>query len=250
MLASLDDLKVMVNVTTTSSDAALQLFLAASDAAVKTYCGRAFEKATYTEYPDPATGRELLLKQWPVRQITGTDAAMTALGVWYQPDGYWGTPTSSFAAATKLVSGTDYALDPDGNGRLYRIGNAWADWGWGWGGYSSYGGSGYGGYGYAYGGADACYGRRGSVKAVYVAGWDPSEVPADLAGEVLHEAAMRWKFSTIGVFGASSAGSSDSVQLGQFRSQNVQSVAASVIRSGLIAANQAVLDRYKNVVFA
>ncbi len=240
----------MVNVTDTSSDAALQLFLAASDAAVKTYCGRAFEKATYTDYPDPATGRELLLRQWPVRQITGTDAAMTALGVWYQPDGYWGTPASSFAAATKLVSGTDYALDPDGSGRLYRIGNAWADWGWGWGGYSSYGSYGGYAYGYGYGGAEGCLGRRGSVKAVYVAGWDVNEIPADLAGEVLAEAAMRWKFSTIGVFGASGSGSTDSVQLGQFRAQTVQTVSRSVTARALVAANPAVLDRYKNVVFA
>jgi hypothetical protein len=222
MIGDPEDLKVLLSLPdgTMTNEERLRLLLA-SNGAVKAYCGRNFELATYTEYPEVGPGGVVLLKEWPVTQITGTDADAAELGVWRDISAHFGTAAGAFAASTKLVSGTDFCLDPDDGGRLYLLP------GCGW----------YGvGYGVGYGGHHRS--RRGSLRVRYVAGYAPDDLPADLVAEVVAEAAARWAAGVTlasggGAGSASGGGSGQSVQLGQFRvSQTSTSTSSSRTAAG------------------
>lgn len=175
MLATLEQVKNQLGITSVSQDAAIDLWRIGADAAIKAYTHRDLEQTTY---PGCATGGEgdsgyydgtgslfLLLRQTPVTSITALYVDATGR--------YDQNPDGAFASATLQTYGTDYDLRWDGclpgtttkcshSGILRRFGAAWP----------------------------ASYVRRvgsllpgmvsngGSVKIAYVAGY--STIPGDL----------------------------------------------------------------------
>lgn len=122
-LCTLANVKLVLGVSGTGDDAILNLFIAAASDAIKRFCRRPIEQATYTDYYDGSGKPRLILRNTPVQSVTSVhlDAA-----------GYYGTATGAFAASTLLTSGVDYALEIDDNeglgisrtGFLRRIGNS------------------------------------------------------------------------------------------------------------------------------
>lgn len=166
--------KTLLGITGTAEDSKLDLLVNYADAAIKRYLGRDIES---TSYPGAATNgrgdggyysgngsRWLVLRQRPVTTLTS---------IYLDATGRWGqNPDGSFASATLLVAGTDYALDYDGylgsaaashSGLVQRIGGVWPQSHW-----------------YAAGRllADP-QPAQGNIKVAYTAGF--SSVPADIA---------------------------------------------------------------------
>ena len=165
-----------------SDDLTLQQMLDAADKAVKTYCGRDFESATYTEFYSGTGRRDLVLRQRPVTSVTS---------VHLDPDGYYGDGPGAFASTTLLTAGIDYVLIKDDgtsgkSGLIRRLG----------------------GLASTTGGEVGWYppvGRRGTlaaeykpvwpfgdgnIKVVYVAGYAATAIPLDLVQAVHNLAAF------------------------------------------------------------
>lgn len=77
----------------------------------------------FTEYLSGKSTPETFLRQTPVQSISAA---------YEDADGYWGTSSDPFPAATLLTAGEDYALVPDGDangtsrtGTLQRLGAVW-----------------------------------------------------------------------------------------------------------------------------
>ena len=196
-LATRADLKTLLSKTTTAEDALFDLILAAADAAVKTYCGRDFEQATYTDYYSGTGRRELVLRQRPVVSVTN---------VWEDAAGFFGdNPAGAFDSTRLLTQGTDYALRRDWapqatgsvtasqskSGILYRIGTVWPRFtetyppGW------------FGVYRVSQGYLSNEGGPAlGNVKVTYVAGF--ASVPADVGYACLALAAWMYKTRKFG----------------------------------------------------
>lgn len=158
---------------TGSTNAAQAAFLRAAIAAIKSYCKLNFEQATYTHYHDGAGQRDLFLLERPVASIISVNVDAT---------GCYGDGPSAFAATTLWTPGTEYSLVRDygaisRSGRLRRLSgigssNAWLndDWGMGY------------GRGYLSGRTGPGWpGGSGNIKVVYVAGFLPADIPAEIA---------------------------------------------------------------------
>ncbi len=165
-LTSLATIKAFLNIPTTdtSKDAQLDALRAASEQAIKSYCGRDFEPTTYTQFYSGTGRRQIILRQIPVTSITS---------VFLDHNGNFGTTSGSFDSSTTLLtSGVDYALDLDGSwnslpvsfsGLLYRIGTTWPE---------TYRGYAPGKIAFEVGPA------YGNIKVVFSAGYNP--IPQDL----------------------------------------------------------------------
>lgn len=172
--------KTLAGISGTSEDSKLDLMTDYVDAAIKKWLGRDIEQTTY---PGAATGgtgdsgfysgtgtSRLILRQRPVRSITS---------IYVDASGRWGqNPDGSFATATLLTAGTDYALDLDAyngsanvsmKGIVVRIGNVWPA-------LRTYN------RGWITPGVEP---QRGNIKVAYVAGY--SSVPSDIV-----QAAALW----------------------------------------------------------
>ena len=114
-----------------------------ADAAIKKYCGRTLESATFTEYPKGYHTRSLRLKEQPVTSITSVHV----------------DSLREFNASTLLTAGTDYQLI---NNMLFRVNGVWP-------------GARENRFGLLF---DAQVPSDGVIKVVYVAGY--ATVPADL----------------------------------------------------------------------
>lgn len=169
---------------TGSTNAAQAMFLRAAIAAVKSYCKLNFEQATYTHYHDGTGRRDLFLRERPVVSVTSVNVDAT---------GYYGDGASAFAASTLWAAGTQYSLVRDygavsRSGRLRRLGGAGSSWLnddlWG---------LGYG-RGYLSGGtAGPCWpAGSGNIKVVYVAGFLPADIPAEISQAVNEVAKAMW----------------------------------------------------------
>jgi hypothetical protein len=168
VLSTLAAVKLLLGVTDSSQDALLTQELTAADAAVKSYCKRDFEQASYTDYLSGNNNRDLLLRQRPVQTIDSVYEDLT---------GYWGQGPNAFGPAMQLTPGIDWVFVRDGNGvgesgLLRRIGGLGLIWPY---------------YGFQQGGSLAGgplgpIWRRGSgnVKVSYTAGYAPGAIPADL----------------------------------------------------------------------
>lgn len=125
MLCSLSNYKTLLGLggTDVAADAQVSGFLEAASAVIQRYCNQNFEAADYTEYHTGSHTQKLVLRQLPVRSVTG---------VWINNSGFYGTgPSPAFPADQVLSEGADYVLDrrPGGTesktGILYRIGSVW-----------------------------------------------------------------------------------------------------------------------------
>jgi hypothetical protein len=103
-LVTLAELKAQLSVTGSGEDTALTAFLAAADAAVKSYCARPFEDTTATVYLDGNGSQMLPLpgRYFPV--TTFTDCRLDFRGG-------FGQATDSFGTDTVLTQGQDYFYD-------------------------------------------------------------------------------------------------------------------------------------------
>lgn len=170
-LTNISLVKSLLNIVGTSQDAWISSLQAAAEAVVESYCNRKFEKATYTEFYDGSGQKTLILRQTPVVSITSVHEDFS---------GYYGTGASAFAANTLLTNGVDYTLSLDGqyngvdvsnSGILWRLQSVWAEIPRIW-------------------KRDVLTPQLspslGSVKVVYVAGYDP--IPLDLQYAVAYVA--------------------------------------------------------------
>lgn len=103
-LTTREGFKTYAGITGTAADAALDLLIPEVDELLKGFAQQRIERAEYTEYHDGNHTPFIRLRQRPVRQV---------LGVWLDPEGFYGSRPGSFAPSTLLVAGTDYALVPD-----------------------------------------------------------------------------------------------------------------------------------------
>jgi len=123
MLTTRESIKTLLGLSgSTAEDSKIDIWLAAADRAIKTYCGQNFELATYTDYYTGNNQYKLALRQVPVVSITG---------VWQDNSGYYGDPASAFGAGTQLTEGVHFTLDrqydgqPSLTGILLRLGTVW-----------------------------------------------------------------------------------------------------------------------------
>lgn len=192
MLGDLELFKATQGITSDDQDDALMAYLKQADAAVKAYCDRIFESATYTEYPESYSGFSLYPREWPVGTITGVDGNSVELGAWYDPMGAFGAANGAFASTTKLVHGTDYVMVPttNGSGELRWLGRGniglLCQGGW-------------------FGFEDDWHRRPpgwpggvGAIKLVYTAGYTACAVPDDLRAAVMSMASLLHNTSQTG----------------------------------------------------
>lgn len=120
-LSDLTALKIALGIaaSNTSRDNVLEQALNAADRAIKSYCKRALEYASYTWYLNGSGMPELVLPQRPVVSITSVNL---------DSRGFFGRGVDAFASDTLLTEGVDYVLkydDPEGgrsqSGILLRI---------------------------------------------------------------------------------------------------------------------------------
>ena len=172
-LLTLDTLKGYLGlaVTDTSDDVRLSLLLDAATAYAQEFTGRQLEKGSRIEYYAGTGQRTLALRQRPVWSITN---------LWLDHAGWYGVPSGSFSNTTRLLTqGVDYVLDQDLKtdasgpksraGLVVRIGTVWEELQrWRTPGHVS---------------AENLP-PWGNIKVEYVAGYDPSAVPADLQAAI------------------------------------------------------------------
>lgn len=121
MLTSLEYVKLVLGISTSSQDAQLSALLEAADAAVKRFTGFYIERRTNTEFYSGQNTKFIVLRQVPVYSITS---------VYLDDAGYYGQGTG-FGSETLLTAGTDYDLRLDSDetfsesGTLIRIGTIW-----------------------------------------------------------------------------------------------------------------------------
>lgn len=107
-LTTLALVKQILNIpsTNTSKDSWLEALRISAEQVVKSYTGRDFETATYTEYYSGDGRRTLVLRQRPVTSITS---------IHLDHDGNFGANPEGFDSSHLLDSEVDYALHLDGN---------------------------------------------------------------------------------------------------------------------------------------
>lgn len=221
MLTDVAEFKQQYGVTSDGEDLAIRGRLIESQAAAEAYCNRTFELATYTEFFDGGQP-SLFLGQWPVVSDPTGDPAIPAPVVSVDADGLYGAGT--FGASSLAVSGTDYALLPDGELR--------------WLGRGTLGGGGWG-YGHCSGGWP--YGQ-GNIRVVYHAGYQGAcTTPADLKGAIMDIAAAKRVQSENG------GRLVQKERLGQYQVEYADTTTAGGSRSAAPDPWK-VLDRYRKVV--
>lgn len=199
----------------TSRDEQFASLLAGITAALKSDINRDLEQQTYTEYYSGDGSQTLILRQYPVQSITS---------IYLDSDGYWGFGSGSFASATLLVEGTDYALKRSsssigsGSGIVQRIGGNWPMPSRRVGGFI----------------ADQVGIGVGNIKVVYVAGY--ATIPADLQMAV-NELVIRK---------ANSAAFGMSFKQGQYEDANATFMTPEEMR-GLVGSIESVLSSYREV---
>lgn len=122
-LCTLSYLKSVLNISHSSEDTRLQLFLNAAEQAVKQYCQLNFEHGTYVDYHTGSDTQQITLREIPVTSI---------ISVHLNHTGFFGVlGTESFPDSTQLTEGVDFVLDraPGGNisksGIVYRLFTVW-----------------------------------------------------------------------------------------------------------------------------
>lgn len=119
-LTDLPTVKTFLNIdpSVSTQDPWLDLLITAACRAVRTYCKRELETASYTEYLSGNDQPRIFLRQWPVTLITSLNL---------DPGGFYGKGTNAFSTGTLLVEGQDYVGEYayDGNvrsGNIIRLG--------------------------------------------------------------------------------------------------------------------------------
>ena len=124
MLTTLQKVKDMLGITSTTFDTQLNALLFAADAAIKTELDREIERTTRTEFYSGNGLRTICLRETPVISITSVHQNFS---------GYYGQNVDSlFSSETLLTAGSHYVLQIDKNGISYtgileRIGTVWAE---------------------------------------------------------------------------------------------------------------------------
>lgn len=175
-LITLAEVKTHLGITHSDQDAALTMWMNAAIAAVKEACrGYLFEETTCTEFYTPEN-YTMILRHLPVQSITTLHE---------DSNGQYGQSADPFPATTLLSATTDYCLVKDGNGingevsksgLVKRLGKMWP---------RRNTPSGYRSTNYNML-TRALIPIDGSVKVVYVAGFDatPDDVKLAIAFEV------------------------------------------------------------------
>jgi hypothetical protein len=112
----------------TDHDAQLGQLISGADQAIKRWCRRDLEQATYTEYYSGLGERDLVLRQWPVTSVSD---------VRLDQAGFFGTRAGSFPESSALTLGTHYVLVFDegstsNRGLLRRVGGISSGFGGFW----------------------------------------------------------------------------------------------------------------------
>lgn len=194
---SLDYLKQFMRVTNTADDDNNQIYLDLAFGSVIEYLGRDIAQTTYPAAAEGGRGdagyyrgngrRRLVLRQTPVTAVSA---------VYFDPSGRWGqNPDGSFATATLLVAGTDYAIPWDGclpnsstqccyTGFLERISGVWSA-----------------SFGFVPGMLTAqVVPGQGDIKVAYTAGYPATAVPTPIRGAICSLAAWIRKMSKNGAY--------------------------------------------------
>lgn len=139
-IGSLTNIKLMLGITDSSSDTLLQLFLTASDAAVRSYIRRGSSRTIFANYPE--SGADTWYGQGENRPdlIFPFGPITTLTSVYLDLQGYGNQGVSPFAAATLLTAGRDYMLvNDDGTSSAKAVirrlgglntGGIWGEYGW------------------------------------------------------------------------------------------------------------------------
>ncbi len=176
LVNNLNGIKAILKIplTTTTQDEQLNYLRHVAETVVKKYCKRDLELTNYTEYRDGTGTPDLWLRQRPVQSVAA---------VYMDPGGYYGDGPNAFPSTSLFRNGIDYALIRDGSngegnsGILKRLsGNPIASsigWPWVW----------------RAGTLTAMIPAVwtisiGGIKIMYSAGYDPANIPADLAHAV------------------------------------------------------------------
>jgi len=181
-LVTLAYLKVHLGVSGTSQDAALSQWAEGVSAAIESWCGREFARATVTEFYSTNGTRTIALRRRPVSSVTSVHldfAGRAGQG-----------PDTPFSSESLLAAGTDYFLDfRDAafsyTGLLHYTSGVWPE-------RTRQREPGKLAQEYTP--------QRGNVKVTYVGGYDP--IPADIqfaAAQVVAYARRNAKFGGFGV---------------------------------------------------
>lgn len=232
MLGSLDALKTLLGITSTTQDTLLEQLLAAASESIKRYTHRDLEAGLYTEYQDGNGCRDLILRQRPVTSIAS---------LWEDPKGAYGDAPGAFPSSTLLTAGVDYVLVRDGPGgrsdcglirKLRPTGLTW--WPVAFGGMQG---------GTLFGGSLGPGWSRGigSVKISYAAGF--SSIPDDLSEACNQLAAWLKRSSPLGGVALSSE------NLGRYGYASSAQVAYSGLSSAAeLGSTRELLAPYREVI--
>ena len=119
MPVELDEFKSFIGMpsTVTAQDGSLQRYLNGAWGCFIREVGRDIDQTTYPAAPIVGNGDSGLYSGNGMKTLRLRQRPVIANGmqVWVDPTGYWAeNPDGSFATATLLVYGTDYALPVDG----------------------------------------------------------------------------------------------------------------------------------------
>lgn len=162
-LTTLSAIKALLNIpaANTDQDDWLTALQGAAEQTIKSYCGRDFEQASYTEYYTGTGLRTFVLRQTPVSTISS---------LYLDQSGNFGqNPDGAFDSTTQLTYGEDYVLDlnpstgKSDTGIVFRINTIWPRF------YREY---------YIGRMAGRLFSSEGNIKVTYTAGY--STIPADL----------------------------------------------------------------------
>jgi len=118
-LTTLANLKEVLEITTSGSDAYLTNLIARATNRIEAMVGRPLVQATYTEYADGKGKRDLFLRRGPIQSVTSVSDVVY--------DGSGTATTTSLAGGDYFARGLD-SEDWKLNGWLERNGSAWT-WG-------------------------------------------------------------------------------------------------------------------------
>lgn len=175
-ISSVDRVRTLLELTSTSKDALLGQILAGCEAAVEGYCKRVFAETIRTEFYSGTGAARLILNQYPV---TDVDEVRVDL------NGNYGETAGSFGSATILTAGLDYALEwsetsKSRTGFLRRLGGPGSAWGLWPGPVYAPGGLPSGGTLTLGRGGPVWLAVAGSIKVTYTAGFAAPAMPEDL----------------------------------------------------------------------
>lgn len=105
-LATLANVKTTLGITSAGDDARINLIIPAVSAWVRTFCGRTFDSATYTDHLDGGDRAKIFLEEPPVGSITSLHVSTAWPRV--------------YGASQLLVLDTDYTLEDGPAGIVAR----------------------------------------------------------------------------------------------------------------------------------